>query len=172
MNTTYYHSPIGWIEIQASQDAITSLIFCDHPRLEKTDDNLEILSTCVSQLDEYFGGKRMNFDIPIRQEGTRFQQSVWNALLDIPFGKTVSYADMAKVLGNLQFVRAVGRANGQNKVWLMVPCHRVIGSDGSLTGYAGGIERKRWLLAHEANVLKSMGQKLEDIMYPVQLELF
>jgi len=108
-----------------------------------------ILAECVRQLDEYFNGRRTIFDVPVRQKGTKFQQSVWNVLTDIPFGKTISYGDVAKMLNNPKSMRAVGAANGQNKVWIIVPCHRVIGANGSLTGYAGGIERKKWLLGHE-----------------------
>ena len=144
---TYFYSPLGWIEIKASIDAVTSVIFCDE-RNDSRDDS-PILSECVRQLSEYFDGSRKNFDLPVQQHGTDFQQSVWNSLTDIPFGKTVSYADIAKKINNPKSVRAVGAANGKNKVWIIIPCHRVIGSDGSLTGYAGGLERKKWLLEHE-----------------------
>ena len=149
--TTYYHSPLGWIEIQVSRDAVTSLVFCND-RKKNEDNGSEILVKCVRQLDEYFGGQRTIFDVPVEQKGTPFQQSVWNVLTDIPFGRTVSYSDVAKMLNNPKSVRAVGAANGQNKIWIIVPCHRVIGANGSLTGYAGGIERKKWLLVHEAQV--------------------
>ena len=100
-------------------------------------------------MDEYFKGQRTTFDLPVRQHGTAFQQSVWNVLTEIPFGKTVSYSWVAKKLNNPKAVRAVGAANGKNNVWIIVPCHRVIGADGSLTGYAGGLDRKKWLLTHE-----------------------
>jgi len=145
---TYYHSPLGWIEIQASQDAVTSLVFCDGQKNDAGNDS-PVLAECVCQLDEYFSGQRTCFDIPVSQKGTEFQQSVWTVLTDIPYGKTVSYGDVAKMLNNPKSVRAVGAANGQNKVWIIVPCHRVIGANGSLTGYAGGIERKKWLIDHE-----------------------
>ena len=149
----YYHSPLGWIEIQASHDAITSLVFCN----ERKDDECNqpdsaILKECVRQLDEYFAGRLKKFNLLVKQEGTVFQQNIWNSLMDIPFGKTASYGNVAKALNNPKAVRAVGAANGKNKVWIVVPCHRVIGADGSLTGYAGGLDRKKWLLAHEANV--------------------
>jgi len=147
---TYYSSPLGGIEIQASHDAVCSVVFCNDPKIVDSANNSPILAKCVQQLDEYFSGQRTCFDLPLKQEGTPFQQSVWTALLDIPYGKTVSYADVAKMLNKPKSVRAVGAANGQNKIWIIIPCHRVIGADGSLTGYAGGIERKRWLLAHEA----------------------
>ena len=151
--STYYHSPIGWIEIQASHDAVTSLMFCDDPKDDQRNDS-EILADCVRQLDEYFSGSLTKFDVPVKQEGTEFQQNVWNALMSIPFGQTVSYGDVAKRLNNPQAMRAVGAANGKNKVWIVVPCHRVIGANGTLTGYAGGLDRKMWLLAHEANKSK------------------
>jgi len=145
---TYYHSPLGWIEIQVSHDAVTSLVFCDERKNDVCNDS-PILAECVRQLDEYFNGQRICFDIPIHQEGTKFQQSVWNVLTGIPFGKTVSYGDVARMLNHPKSVRAVGAANGKNKIWIIIPCHRVIGANGSLTGYAGGIERKKWLLDHE-----------------------
>ena len=152
---TYYHSPLGWIEIQASPDAVTSVVFCDE-RKDDTCNDSTILAACVRQLDEYFDGRRMNFDLPVDQKGTPFQQNVWNVLTDIPFGTTVSYADVARMLNKPQAARAVGAANGQNKVWIIVPCHRVIGANGSLTGYAGGLERKKWLLTHEAKIVSGL----------------
>ena len=145
---TYYSSPLGWIEIQASNDAVSSVVFCDDRKSDEQNGSA-ILTECVRQLDEYFKGQRKTFDIPVSQEGTSFQQSVWNVLTTIPYGKTVSYADVAKMLNKPKSARAVGAANGQNRVWIIVPCHRVIGANGSLTGYAGGIERKKWLLDHE-----------------------
>ena len=153
--TTYFHSPLGWIEIQASHNAVSSLIFCDEQKNEECTDTSgsEILTECVRQLDDYFRGRLSKFDLPVKQEGTAFQQNVWNALTSIPFGQTVSYGDVAKMLNHPRAVRAVGAANGSNKVWIVVPCHRVIGANGSLTGYAGGIERKKWLLAHEAKTV-------------------
>jgi len=146
--TTYYHSPLGWIEIQASSEAVTSLIFCDERKSDACNDS-PVLADCVRQLDEYFSGRRTGFDVPVQQQGTEFQQNVWNVLTDIPFGTTVSYGDVAKMVNNPKSARAIGAANGQNKVWIIVPCHRVIGANGALTGYAGGIERKKWLITHE-----------------------
>ena len=154
---TYYHSPLGWVEIQASHDAVTSLVFCDE-RENDTCNGSAILTECVRQLDEYFSGCRMTFDLPVKQEGTTFQQNVWNVLAGIPFGVTVSYGYVAKMLNHPKSVRAVGAANGRNKLWIIIPCHRVIGANGSLTGYAGGLERKKWLLDHEAQILKNTGQ--------------
>jgi methylated-DNA-[protein]-cysteine S-methyltransferase len=110
-----------------------------------------VLKECVAQLIEYFDGKRQIFDFRINQCGTVFQQKVWQELENIPFGKTISYLELAKKLGDPKVIRAAASANGKNKLWIVVPCHRVIGSDGSLTGYAGGLWRKKWLLAHESN---------------------
>lgn len=143
----YYSSPIGSIQISADDQAITSLIFVDEQKGEIQKNQL--LIDCVQQLDEYFSGKRKVFDLPLKQKGTPFQQAVWDQLRQIPFGVTVSYLDIAKKLGKEEFVRAVGAANGQNKIAILVPCHRVIGSNGKLTGFAYGLERKQFLLNHE-----------------------
>ena len=108
-----------------------------------------VLVQCKQELLEYFAGKRKEFSVPFRQAGTEFQQKVWNELLKIPYGKTVSYNFIAESLGDKKSIRAVGASNGKNQISIIVPCHRVIGSDGSLTGYAGGLWRKKWLLNHE-----------------------
>ena len=154
IETTCYHSPLGWIEIKTAFGVITSLMFCNEQNNAQNSSS-PILAECVHQIDEYFAGRRMNFDVPVRQKGTEFQQKVWKTLTDIPFGKTVSYGDVAKMMGCPKSVRAVGAANGQNKIWIIVPCHRVIGANGSLTGYAGGLERKKWLLDHEKSLVVS-----------------
>ena len=107
------------------------------------------MQSCFSQLDDYFEGNLKSFDLETDLQGTDFQLSVWKYLLSIPYGKTVSYLDIARYLKNPKTIRAVGKANGSNPVSIIVPCHRVIGRDGSLTGYAGGIWRKKWLLDHE-----------------------
>ncbi|MDR2037959.1 MAG: methylated-DNA--[protein]-cysteine S-methyltransferase [Bacteroidales bacterium] len=164
----HYMSPIGLVEIHSSDNKITALFFCNDSH---NDDQIgsELLKKCISQLDEYFKGERIIFDLPLYQEGTEFQQKVWNALLDIPFGNTATYADIAQKIGNSKAVRAVGTTNGKNQLWLVVPCHRIIGSDGSLTGYAGGIERKKWLLDHEARISRKLGLTIHQ---SIQLELF
>jgi len=108
-----------------------------------------VAAKCKAQFDEYFSGKRKIFDLPIKQSGTLFQEKVWNELIKIPFGKTISYLQLSQKIGNVKLIRAVGTANGRNNLAIVVPCHRVIGSDGSLTGYAGGLSRKQWLLEHE-----------------------
>ncbi len=107
----------------------------------------------IDQLNEYFSGKRQTFDLELAPRGTPFQLAVWNALLEVPYGDTISYAELARRIGKLAAVRAVGAANGANPIPVIIPCHRVIGSNGTLTGYGGGIERKQWLLAHEGRRL-------------------
>lgn len=107
------------------------------------------LKEAVNQLQEYFEGKRTDFTFKLNPKGTDFQQKVWQGLLEIPFGKTMSYLDLSKKLGDVKAIRAVASANGKNPLWIVIPCHRVIGTDGSLTGYAGGLWRKKWLLEHE-----------------------
>jgi methylated-DNA-[protein]-cysteine S-methyltransferase len=117
----------------------------------------EILQICLTQLDEYFQGDRQVFTIPTEQSGTVFQQQVWQQLSQISYGETRSYSDIARQIGNRTAVRAVGAANGRNQLWLVIPCHRVIGSNGQLSGYAGGVWRKQWLLEHEQARLSHSG---------------
>lgn len=111
-----------------------------------------LLIVCVEQLIQYFNGERRQFELPVHQPGTPFQQEVWSLLTQIPFGKTISYAELARRTGDTKATRAVAHANGKNQIAIIVPCHRVIGSNGDLVGYAGGLSRKRWLLDHEAKV--------------------
>jgi methylated-DNA-[protein]-cysteine S-methyltransferase len=148
-----YHSPIGQISMTAEDGCITELIFTD-PSTENSDyfadDELPlVIHQCVDELMEYFAGTRREFTVPINQSGTDFQQRVWKELYEIPFGKTLSYADLAKKLGDPKVIRAAASANGKNKIAIIVPCHRIIGTDQSLVGYAWGKARKRWLLQHE-----------------------
>lgn len=110
----------------------------------------EELQDCVVQLNDYFEGKRTSFNLNLNPSGTFFQKQVWDELQNIPFGKTISYLDLSKKLGDVKAIRAVASANGKNPLWIVVPCHRVIGTDGSLTGYAGGLHRKQWLLQYES----------------------
>lgn len=112
----------------------------------------EPVRICFQELGAYFRGELHKFTFPLRFEGTDFQKRVWRALLEIPYGKTLSYLELARQLGDEKAVRAVAAANGKNPLWIVVPCHRVIGSDGSLTGYAGGLWRKKWLLEHEGAI--------------------
>jgi methylated-DNA-[protein]-cysteine S-methyltransferase len=147
MYKAYYKSDIGTIEITGDEDGITAVDFT-----EQEPPYSEIppcLADCVSQLDEYFRKDRKEFSLNLKLQGTEFQKKVWGELLKIPYGTTASYADIAKAVGNEKCVRAVGNTNGRNKIAIIIPCHRVIGKDGSLTGYAGGLWRKEWLLKHE-----------------------
>jgi len=109
----------------------------------------ECLQDCVTQLDEYFQKKRTTFNLKLNPQGTNFQKEVWNALQQIPYAETRSYLKQSETMGDVKAIRAVASANGKNPIWIIIPCHRVIGSDGSLTGYSGGLWRKRWLLEHE-----------------------
>jgi methylated-DNA-[protein]-cysteine S-methyltransferase len=148
----YYSSPIGRIKIEVTDKGISSLLFeGDSGTPSPGTPTLGMESRCISQLDEYFSKKREVFDLPLDLQGTDFQKRVWNELLKIPFGKIMSYKELTLNLGDIKAIRAVASANGANPVSIIVPCHRVIGSDGSLTGYAGGLWRKKWLLEHESN---------------------
>lgn len=146
----HMESPIGLVEITASERGITSLYFVD--QVQQTKRN-SITDKTVQQINDYFDGKRTVFDLPLDATGTVFQQNVWNELCNIDFGKTCSYQDIANALQNSKAVRAVGAANGRNPISIIVPCHRVIGANGALTGYASGVERKAWLLKHEGTLL-------------------
>ncbi len=148
MKTTYYDSPLGCLEIQMTTKGLRSLQFVDDKKQEMTKMQSDAQKV-VQQLNEYFGGKRQDFDIPLDLQGTDFQLKVWQKLLDIPYGKTTSYGQLAHTLNMPKAARAVGNACGKNKIWLIVPCHRVVGSTGKLTGYAGGLHRKKYLLNSE-----------------------
>lgn len=149
---TYYDTPIGTLELSASVNGIAQVCFVAYPTYELNPIHPHLLQ-CIEQLDEYFAGERVHFNLFLDQEGTEFQRRVWRELRTIPLGQTVSYLDVAKRIQSPDAVRAVGSACGANKLWLLVPCHRVIGSNGKLTGYAAGLQRKRWLLAHESGIL-------------------
>ncbi|MCG7499675.1 methylated-DNA--[protein]-cysteine S-methyltransferase [Vibrio sp. Of7-15] len=150
---TYYQSPIGKMTIQASDSGLLGIWFETHTtrpdELGQQNDAHPILTMTVGQLQEYFNGERVTFSVPLAATGTPFQQKVWQALTTIPFGQTWSYQDLANAIDNPKAVRAVGLANGKNPISVIVPCHRVIGKNGKLTGYAGGVERKKQLLVHE-----------------------
>jgi len=143
----YYNSPVGELIIRSINESLT------HVNFNKEEKEVEkitpVIIQAIAQLDEYFDGTRKYFDLPLTPEGTPFQKQVWEALLEIPYGKTISYSQLAIQLGNLKTIRAVGLANGQNPIAIIIPCHRVIGKDGSLVGYGGGLENKVWLLRHE-----------------------
>jgi methylated-DNA-[protein]-cysteine S-methyltransferase len=145
----YYKSPIGRIEITATDKEICSLDFVQGKPSGRATRLSPALRACLKQLDEYFAGKRRIFELLLRLEGSEFQCDVWQALLDIPYGARVSYADVAKAVKRPKAVRAVGSANGANPISVIIPCHRVIASDGGLGGYGGGLWRKEWLIEHE-----------------------
>jgi methylated-DNA-[protein]-cysteine S-methyltransferase len=148
--TSYYDSPTGLIEIKGTENAVVSILFTDvDVRVPSNSKAPDTVKKCLKQLDEYFTGKRKAFDFAMQQEGTLFQKKVWNELLNIPYGKTISYMELSRRIGDTKSIRAVGTTNGKNQLSIVVPCHRVIGSDGSLTGYGGGLWRKKWLLEHE-----------------------
>lgn len=148
METCIIKSPLGFTKIIGDEDGITSITILNSE--EKITDVIPTeLEDCVIQLNEYFEGTRKQFDLKLSLEGTSFQKKVWKQLEEIPYGKTISYLDLSKQLGDVKAIRAVANANGKNPLWIIVPCHRVIGSNGSLTGYAGGLHRKKWLLEHE-----------------------
>ena len=145
---TWMESPIGWVAIKADDMGLTSLWFCEAEEKGESKPNA-ITEQCEQEIREYFAGERKVFTVPLNPEGTPFQKRVWRALLGLDFGQSASYLDISKILGDEKLTRAVGSANGKNPIAVIVPCHRVIGSDGSLTGYAGGMQRKKWLLQHE-----------------------
>lgn len=144
------NTPIGTLEISASDKGVCSVYFV--AQAKSTNPN-SITEATKMQLSEYFDSQRKHFELPLDTAGTEFQKSVWQALLNIEFGKTCAYQDIAQTLGNPKAVRAVGSANGKNPVSIIVPCHRVIGANGDLSGYAGGVDRKAWLLKHEGALL-------------------
>jgi methylated-DNA-[protein]-cysteine S-methyltransferase len=147
METAYIKTPLGIATIIGDENGISVISVSDEGEISNSIPG--VLQEAVRQLNDYFEGKRTNFDFTLNPKGTEFQQKVWNGLLEIPFGKTCSYMDLSKKLGDVKAIRAVASANGKNPLWIVVPCHRVIGTDGSLTGYAGGLWRKKWLLEHE-----------------------
>lgn len=147
--TAYYSSPVGLLKLQCSDKHIKAVSFYDDKN-DVQNDGHKLLQICAKQLDEYFTGKRKQFTLPLNQDGTEFQTKVWDLLCKISYGKTISYNDLSKQYGDLKAIRAVASANGKNNIAIIVPCHRVIGSNQSLVGYAGGLWRKKWLLDHEA----------------------
>lgn len=158
ITSTYYQSPLGLLRIGGTDTYISEISFIDN--LEETTGNgalkgpvTPIVIQCIEQLIQYFQGQRRVFDFPVYQEGTEFQQRVWNELASIPFGKTISYLELSRRLGDTKAIRAAAAANGRNNIVIVIPCHRVIGSKRDLVGYGGGLWRKKWLLDHETKVL-------------------
>ena len=154
--TSYMDSPVGLLEVRCTEGGLRNMNFVDERHFEENPNTHNQLT--MNQLGEYFEGKRTEFELPFDLEGTDFQKRVWAELVKIPFGKTRSYMQQSIALGDVKAIRAVASANGQNKIAIIIPCHRIIGSDGSLTGFAGGLHRKKWLLEFETP--------------PIQRELF
>jgi methylated-DNA-[protein]-cysteine S-methyltransferase len=154
---SYYESPIGALEIRSAGNAITNILFVNSWKGAKINEEeiifakpiSSIIKKCFKELDEYFSGKRRDFSFHTEQAGTAFQQKVWKELINIPYGRTISYLELSKRIGDTKAIRAVGTANGNNNICIAVPCHRVIGSNGDLVGYGGDLWRKKWLLEHE-----------------------
>ena len=154
IHSTYYASPIGNLRISCNDTCITEVHFLnkDEPTAAIQEAHPPVLQQCLEELIEYFQGKRKKFEVPVYQDGTSFQQRVWNELLNIPFGRTISYLTLAKRLGDPKVIRAAASTNGKNNIAIIVPCHRVIGSNNDLVGYGGGLWRKKWLLDMETKI--------------------
>jgi methylated-DNA-[protein]-cysteine S-methyltransferase len=148
MKAVFINSPLGITKIEGDENGIAVISVLSEGEVSK--EIPQVLQEAVTQLQEYFEGTRTVFTFKLNPRGTGFQQKVWQELLNIPFGKTTSYLELSKKLGDVKAIRAVASANSKNPLWIVVPCHRVIGTDGSLTGYAGGLWRKKWLLEHES----------------------
>ncbi|WP_405221488.1 methylated-DNA--[protein]-cysteine S-methyltransferase [Dokdonia sp. Asnod1-B02] len=146
-------TPMGLLQLEGTSDGLSSVLFIETD-VTPSSTIPDVLEDAATQLQEYFSGERTTFSLKLDPLGTDFQRRVWRELETIPFGKTTSYLAMAKQLGDAKVIRAAASANGKNPISIIIPCHRVIGSDGSLTGYAGGLHRKKWLLAHESPVLQ------------------
>lgn len=157
MAEVYYLSPLGITHIVEEDGFLIKVSILDDENLKPTTTDVAILNLAIKQLEEYFAGSRKEFDLPLKQPGSDFQQTVWQELLKIPYGSTITYGQQSQKMNNPLGIRAIAAANGRNNLWVIVPCHRVVGSNGSLTGYAGGLWRKKWLLEHEAKV-RGVGQ--------------
>lgn len=144
---SYYSSPAGLLEIRGDETSITHISFVEKQNL--AEQITPVLAQCKNELQDYFQGNLKNFSVRLNPSGTDFQHKVWQELLQIPFGKTISYTELALRLGDLKSIRAAGLANGKNPIAILIPCHRVIGKDGDLVGYAGGLDKKKYLLQHE-----------------------
>ncbi|WP_207493202.1 methylated-DNA--[protein]-cysteine S-methyltransferase [Aridibaculum aurantiacum] len=149
---TYYQSPIGLLRIAATEHFVQEVTFVDNEDDLQPPNDHPILHTCLEEIIEYFNGHRRSFTIPVHQLGTEFQIKVWAHLMNINFGKTISYTELARRMGDVKTIRAAASSNGKNKVCIIIPCHRVIGSNQSLVGYVGGLWRKKWLLDHENKI--------------------
>lgn len=149
--TAFYNTPIGVLRLEATEEALRAASFQEENNtivFERT--THPVVSNVVQQLEEYFKGERRVFQLPLAPQGTAFQQKVWNELQKLKYGTTATYLQMAQRLGNKNSIRAAATANGRNPIAIIIPCHRVVGANGALTGYAGGLHRKQWLLEQEA----------------------
>jgi methylated-DNA-[protein]-cysteine S-methyltransferase len=170
LHSTTHPTPVGELTLIASDRGLRAILWPNvsplragiSPRPRRDPDH-SILRKAVQQLDEYLAGKRTSFDLPLDLEGTRFQLAAWRSLAEIPFGTTTTYGRQAAALGIPKAARALGAANGANPVCIVLPCHRVIGADGSLTGFGGGLPVKQWLLDHEAHVARTI---FDDPQWP------
>ncbi|HRH65599.1 MAG TPA: methylated-DNA--[protein]-cysteine S-methyltransferase [Bacteroidia bacterium] len=152
-STACVSSALGWLEIGSTGAAISKLSMLDQrPVHSMQKEPTPVIKACLEELHAFFEGSLTQFSVPVVQEGTAFQQKVWAELLKIPFGETISYLELSRRIGDEKAIRAVGTSNGKNQIAIIVPCHRVIGSNGTLTGYAGGLWRKQWLLEHEMKI--------------------
>ena len=150
----YYTSPVGELLIESEDDKIISVNFLKEKREEES--MTPVIEQCVKELDEYFYQGRKFFTVELKFTGSLFQNRVWTELLNIPYGKTLSYQELAVLVGDIKSIRAVGLANGQNPIAIIAPCHRVIGKNGDLVGYGGGLDKKEWLLYHEGAISQQM----------------
>ena len=154
---TYYQSPVGLLKIGATDHVINQVLFVnENEEITPVRELSTLLQQCIEQLIEYFNGARQVFDLPVYQEGTPFQNRVWSELLNIKFGRTISYLDLAKRLGDPKVIRAAASSNGKNNICIIIPCHRVVGTNNSLVGYSGGLPRKKWLLNHENKIVNGV----------------
>lgn len=154
--TGFYKSPIGLLEVRTGQNTLHSVTFLEEGAQVAREIQHPFLKECLTQLKEYFEGHRKEFDLALEPAGTEFQRNVWTELRKIPFGEKQTYLQLARKLGNVKAIRAVASANGANPILIIVPCHRVLGTDGKLTGYSAGLHRKQWLLEHEAKFGKGL----------------
>ena len=150
MDICFVGTPLGVAEIKGDQNGITSIKLLNNHKAKPCKNISTSLQEATKQIEAYFCGELKSFNLKLNPQGTDFQKRVWDALENIPFGKSISYTELAIRLGDIKSTRAVASANAKNPIWIIIPCHRVIGSDGSLTGYAGGLHRKQWLLEHES----------------------
>ena len=166
---SFFNSPLGILEIKVTDYFVCSILFTNTNKktipitenTNTTEKKYPLTMRCHQQLSEYFNGKRILFELPFQQTGTNFQQKIWNELTSIPFGKTISYMELSRKIGNSKAIRAAGSANGNNSICIVVPCHRVIGSNGELKGYNGDLWRKKWLLEHEGKYTNGMQPYIE-----------